>query len=273
MYYLTDVKECGKIAGLYEPFALRTKASNEELLQLLRREHASLRDAHPFDQWNAILQGRLGRDLIVPGPRVWNKVLTGYLKDTEGARLCNEHTSNEDGVLRYLAVGTGNVDPADDDAQLLREIYRAAPLSKKNTDSGSKFILQLDFGDANPGVATTVTAGSWSTLTFEVASTTGFAVGDAISVGTTPATSYSRIAAITPGTPGSITVDSLEPLLSIPAPGQAVTLLIGSAGAFGNGLASGTINTGTMFSHSKLRIPKDSDLAWFIRFTFLRTAV
>lgn len=227
-----------------------------------------------FDAYEAVLNGRLGRGLIQPGPVFWNKVTRGYLVDTEGARLCNAHTSNEDGIIYYLAVGTNNTDATETDSAMGRETFRKAPDTKKNTSSGSKLILKLDFTEANLTAITAVQPGTHTLNTFGVDSTTGFNVGDVIEVGTSPAKSYARISSITPGTPGSFTTDTN--LLSIPTEDQTVTLWLGEFAAWGNGLASGTLGTGTLFSRSanaSTRIEKNEDLAWFIKFHFIRTVV
>lgn len=229
-----------------------------------------------FDCWEGVFRGELGRGLIVPGPHCWNKITTAYLKDTEGARLCNAFTSNEDGIVRYLAVGTNAVPAASSDTALGREIFRNTPLTRKNTTSGSKIVLKLGFDEANLTTATTIAAGDWSVLAFGVADTTGFNVGDAILIGTSPAQSTSRIATITPGTPGSFTLETTEPLLSIPTVGQAVTLQLGEFSAFGNGLATITPGSGTLFSRTAsptARLPKNDELCWFIKYQYIRTAI
>lgn len=229
-----------------------------------------------FDCWDAIFRGELGRDLIKAGPHFWNSVTTAYLKDTEGARLCNAHTSNEDGILKYLAVGTNAVPSASSDTALGRETFRNTPLTRKNTTAGSKIVLKIGFDEANLTTATAVDAGSWDVLTFDVDSTTGFNVGDAVLIGTSPAQSTSRIAAITPGTPGTLTMETTEPLLYVPTVGQSVTLQLGEFGGFGNVLATATPGSGTLFSRSAsktARLAKDEDICWFIKYHYIRTPI
>lgn len=264
-----DVFEPRQVSGVYEPFWLKDKVSDDELLSMLRRQQRIYRQASNWECWDAILRGELQSVRLGRHRPFFNKVTRAYLDDTEGARMVNAHTSDKTGILYYLAVGTGNTEPADDDTQLLRETFRATPLEKANTSSGPKFILKLGFADGNITTATTIAAGSWSTTVFEVDSATGFAVGDAIQVGT-PTLSETRITAIDGN---QITVNGLEPLSSIPLEGQAVRLMIGEAGAFGNETADTDPDTGDLFSRAQLRIIKSEDIAWFIRFNYLRTAV
>lgn len=266
----TDVQEPSRQSGIYEPFLLLDQVSDEELLAMLRRQQRIYRDAPDWDCWQAILGGELQSVRLSAHKPAFNKVTLGYLRDTEGKRMVNGHAGSEDGILRYLAVGTGNTDAATNNTQLLRETFRAVPNTKANTDAGPQFVLRLNFTEANITTATTIAVGAWSTTVFEVASATGLAVGDAIRVGTTPAASETRITAIAGN---QITVDANEPLASVPQSGQAVQLLLGEAGAFGNTDATASANTGRLYSRSRLRIPKNDQLCWFIRYTYLRTAL
>lgn len=267
---LIDVVEPRQVSGVYEPYALLDQVSPDELIAMLRRQQRIYRDASDWDCFQAVLAGEVQSVRLQKCQPRFNKVTQGYLSATEGARMTNSHTSNEDGILRYLAIGTGNTEATETDTQLLRETFRAAPYIKANTNIGPKFVLVLPFASPNITTATTIAAGSWTTTQFNVASATGFAIGDAIRVATTPATSETRITNISGNT---ITVDSNEPLLSIPISGQAVNLLIGEVGAFGNQAASGSANTGTLYSRARLRLLKNSFVAYFIQFTYLRTVV
>lgn len=237
------------------------------------RRLAQVESAAEFGLWERILRGDLGRRLITAGPQAWNTVTNAYLISTEGLRLCNQHTNNEDGILRYLAVGTNAVPSAGSDTALGRETYRAEPRQRRNTTSGSKIILEIPFTAANLTYAGTVAAGSWDALHFDVDDATGLNVGDAILVGTSPAQSTTRIQAISGN---SLTLAPAEPLLSVPVGGESVSLQLGEFGGFGNGLATSTANTGTLFSRTAnptARLDKFEDISWYIKYQYIRLAL
>jgi len=253
------------------PDTLEARITADRQARLERAPETAL-----YDCWDAIFRGELGRELVKTGPHFWNSVTTAYLKDTEGARLCNAHTSNEDGILSYLAVGTNAVPSSSSDTTMGREIFRNTPLTRKNTTAGSKIVLKINFDEGNLTTATTVAAGTWNTLTFDVEDTTGFNVGDAVLIGTSPAQSASRIASITPGTPGTLTMETTEPLLYVPTVGQSVNLQLGEFAGFGNGLATSTPGSGTLFSRSAnktARLSNDEDTCWFIKYHYIRMPI
>jgi len=261
--------EPGHRESWWTPVALRSKASPEELVKALRRQSRKYSGADFFDCIEAIMAGALRHVDVQTLDPIKNKINKQLLDDTWGARLVNGHTAAHDGILRYMAVGTNNTDPTEGQANLANEFFRAVPLTKKHTGSQQKFILHLDFADANLENDTTVKAGTWSKTVFEVADPTGFHVGAAIRVSGT-LTSFSRISAIAGD---QITLDPSQPLLEVPLSGHDVNLCIGGTASYGGTDATATLQSGHPYAVSKLRIYKNSDLAYFIKQTFLRSSL
>lgn len=251
--------------GLWEATPYRAKATPAELIAALKRQERRYRGASDMDCIEAICRGELPVARVGPTTAVKNKITLGLRAQTWGARLLNAHTSDDTGILYYLSVGTDNTAPTESQTQLVREIFRAAPLTKAATsDNKQKFVLFLDFDDANPDVTTNLSSDGTKTQ-ITVDSVTGFAAGDAIRVSTSPSASISRILSISGST---LNLDPTLPLAYIPLSGQAVDLCIGETGAHGNEDATSSANTGKMFARSGLAFYNSSDLAYFIKHTF-----
>lgn len=253
----------------WTPVALRTKASPDELVGMLRRQSRRYRGADFFDCIEAIMAGALRHVDVQALNPIKNKINEQLLDDTWGARLVNAHTAANDGILRYMAVGTNNSDPSESLPNLPNEFFRDVPLTKKHAGSQQKFILHLDFDDANLEIDTTVKAGTWSKTVFEVTDPTGFHVGAAVRVAGS-LTSFSRITAIAGD---QITLDPAQPLSAVPVEDDAVNLCIGGTASYGGTDATTDLQSGHPYAISKLRIYKNADLAYFIKQTFLRTAL
>jgi hypothetical protein len=251
----------GKVFGLWEPVAWGVQAHIFELADKLRRQQRIFREAPDWQVFDAILRGQLEGVPLLTGPMVWNKVTQKLLEDTFAARIVNANTSDEDLRARYLAVGTNYTQPAYAHTSLFRETLRKTPLTQAQDGKYAKLYLFLDLAEAN-GAQTTIASGTNNTTTITVASATGFNIGDAIRVGTSPQPSFSSIVAID-GT--ELSLDPAEPLLSTPTVSQAVLVCIGETGSFGNQNATGTAGSGDMFSRSRLRWPKTSSQAMMIR--------
>lgn len=252
----------------WQPFALRTKASPEELVKMLRKQGRKYLNADFHDCIEAIMRGALRHVDISPMDPLKNSINYELIRETWGSRLVDGHTAAHDGVLRYMAVGTNNADPSSGNANLANEFYRSPPLSKKNTGPQQKFILHLDFDQANLDNDTTVTS-AVSTTVFTVSSITGFHTNAAIRVAG-DLTSFSRILSISGNT---ITLDPDQPLSQVPSPGDVVNLCIGGTASYGGTDATATLQSGHPYAISKLRIYKNSDLAYFIKQTFIRSAL
>lgn len=252
----------------WQPFALKTKASPQELVKMLRKQGRQYVNASFHDCIEAIIAGRLRHVEIFPQDAIQNKVNNELIRNTWGARLVNGHSAAHDGILRYMAVGTNNENPSSAQASLSNEFYRAEPLSKKNTGAQQKFILHLDFDEANLETDTTVTSAASSTV-FTVADATGFHVNAAIRVAGS-LTSFSRVSSVSGNT---ITLNPDEPLAFTPQNGDEVNLCIGGTASYGGTDATATLQSGHPYSISKLRIYKNSDLAYFIKKTFIGQAL
>lgn len=251
--------------GLWDATPYRAKAAPAELIAELKKSDRNYQGKHDLECIEAICRGELPKASVGPTTHIQNKIMKKLRVDTWGARLLNAHTADDSGILYYLSVGTNNTDPSETQTQLEREIFRATPLTKSaTTDGKQKFILFLDFPDANPGVSTTLTEDGTKTQ-IVVDSVTSFNVGDAVQVNTSPAVSKTRISSIN-GT--TVNFDSNIPLSYLPLSGQAMHLILGETGAHGNEDASITENSGDLFARSKLPIYNDSDLAYFIKHTF-----
>lgn len=264
---IADLKFSHKQAGIWDAWLIREHTSPAELITMLKKQDRQYQGMDDFDCIEAIIAGALRQVQPRRDGHVFNKITLGLRGDTWGARLVNGHTSNESGILYYLSIGTNNTDPSESQTALLNEIFRDTPITKRNSGAQQSFHMFVDHAEGNPGVSTAIAASPASTKTvLEVDSATGFSVGDAIEVGTSPASGRSRITAITGD---QLTLDPTQPLLYLPVEGNTVTLIIGESGSHGNEDASTTPDSGTLFSRGGLKLLKTIDYAALIRHTFL----
>lgn len=239
--------DSAKVGGIWSIFSWKEKASLADIEAALRKSNARLKDADLFDVHEALINGEMPNVPVKLDCRVYNKITKALLKDTIGSRFIDNFTADKDLVVRKMAVGTDYSAPTSDQTALIRETVRKPPLSKKQVDYNSKFIIHLDFDESN-GVETTIAAGGpYSTTQFDVVSAAGFAIGDAVRVQTATKYNFSRIINIAGNT---ITLDPSEPLDQAPLEGHTVLLCIGEAGLIGNQLED------TLFNRARLRYDK-----------------
>lgn len=263
-------------AGAYEVTAFRESATIPELVAEMRRQELALREAPEHEVLDALMSGRLrhvrqlGRE-ISDQPRQFNKITDKFLEAGGIAdRIIGNFTSDQDMVIRRLAVGTDYAATAYNAAGLVREIFRKAPLSMVRQGPNAKIYLELGLTEANPAVSAVIATGTNDTTTITVDDATGFTIGDAIRVSTSPAESFSRIIGIAGNV---LSLDASDALQFTPAIGQAVDLCIGEVGAFGHQTANGTANSGSCFSRSRLRFYNDATAVYLVRFTYMGRSV
>lgn len=265
----TDIKSSYEQWGIWDAFTFKEAMPPCEQIAELRKQDRRYIDLPDFDCIEAILRGELRQVKPQLQRRIGNKIMLKLRGATWGARLVNEHTENETGILAYLSVGTDNRAPIETQTQLYREIFRKVPLTKRNTGSSQVFHLFMDFEEGNPDLATEISASPASSKTvLYVEDVTGFNIGDAIQVGTSPSPSQGRIESIDVED-SALILEASEALTFTPVPGNSVELIIGESGSHGNADADGTENSGDLFSRGQLRLYKNIDLAAYVRHTFL----
>ena len=251
------------VFGLYEPFFMGEHAAPEELNQALRKQSRVYKDATDMQVYEGIMRNELESVRVYQGAAAWNTITRKLLDETFAAMLVDGAPVANDQKVKYLSVGTNYADPNENHVGLQREIIRKTPLTKARDGKFAKLFLFLDVDEGN-GVLTQIAAGTNTVTTITLSDASGFNIGDALRVSTSPQQSFSSVVSITGN---EIGLDPLEPLSSLPVVGQNVLLCIGEAGSYGNQGALAALGTGDLFSRTNLRFPKTNASALFIKTT------
>jgi hypothetical protein len=262
-----NLESSAGFAGIWDIFEWTEKAQVDELFADLMRQNRELREAHPMHVAEAFFRGEHRTVKPRHALRTHNKITDGLLRQTFGLRLMNDHTGTEDQVVRYIAIGSNGEEPSRDDPKLKREIFRAAPITKKADGDQYKFLILLDFDDANPPAETTITSAS-STTVITLASVTGLNEGDTIRIQKTAGYEFRVIVDITGLV---VTINTAMPAL--PVATQTVLRCLGEGGAFGNTNATSTPESGKLFNRALLPYDKTDSKAVLVRDTIIAVPV
>lgn len=226
-----------------------------DLEAALRRTYRALRHASRFDVLHALMRGELPGLSVNKAAQGINKIQDGWLLEIVGAWLVDELPVGADGIVKRAAVGTNYTQSSSTDGQLFRETFRNAIATKKQFGNHHRFIMHLDWDDAN-GADTLIADGSWSSTAFEVEDATGVNPGDAVRLQLGSQFEYGTVASV-----DDDLITLTAPLSAIPQPGAQFLVCIGEVGLFGSADADDTPNSGTCFSRARLRYPKISERA------------
>lgn len=174
--------------------------------------------------------------------------------------------------MLYMAIGTNAGTPvADNQTALVNELFRFTPTNKTSDNRRkyyfSKYLTSLE---GNPGISTTVAAGSWTPSSFDVVSATNINVGDQVEIYTAADGIY-RETAIVSKTGNTLGVDPAK-VPTNPTLGDTVIVIHGEIAIFAYPATSDP-DSGKMIDRATISQKKTSAAGKYYNCVFNHLAV